>query len=302
MGFLKSFAKRIFEVLNDNFLAYQPKLLPVQVRALSLMEFLFKMFNIQNLSKNIWQIKKVSMKIEKTIGLLLIAGAIGVFIPYTILGLNFEYPDILRQEAGTILTKFHDGGASLILTWWAFAILGLPLVIAYILIGKKFENKVGFIRWVTTIGVISGIVQIIGLSRWVFVVPVLANIYTSAANDVTKSAALVSFQTLHQFGGVLLGEHLGQLFTVIWTCMMSYLFIKLNAFSKWVNWLGIIASFIYLMAQAELFSTIIPGFPIWSMAGFIGSTLWLIWLIIVGFKFLKAKEYEVLPYSTHPSA
>ena len=180
---------------------------------------------------------------------MLIAGAIGVFIPYTILGLNFEYPDILRQEAGTILTKFHDGGASLILTWWAFAILGLPLVIAYILIGKKFENKVGFIRWVTTIGVISGIVQIIGLSRWVFVVPVLANIYTSAANDVTKSAALVSFQTLHQFGGVLLGEHLGQLFTVIWTCMMSYLFIKLNAFSKWVNWLGIIASVIYLMAQ-----------------------------------------------------
>jgi hypothetical protein len=36
--------------------------------------------------------KKTLMKNERTIGLLLIAGAIGVFIPYTILSITFEYP------------------------------------------------------------------------------------------------------------------------------------------------------------------------------------------------------------------
>ena len=112
------------------------------------------------------------MKSEKLIGLLLIAGAVGVFIPYTILTMTFEYPDILRQDAGVVLTKFHEGGSSLIFTWWAFAILGLPLLIAYILIGQKLEGRLGFIKWVTTLGIISGIVQIIGLLRWVFVVPV----------------------------------------------------------------------------------------------------------------------------------
>ena len=70
------------------------------------------------------------------------------------------------------------GEAQLIFTWWAFALLGLPLLIAYILIGQKFEG-IGFIRWVTTFGVISGIVQIIGLLRWVFVIPVIANTYIS---------------------------------------------------------------------------------------------------------------------------
>jgi hypothetical protein len=69
--------------------------------------------------------------------------------------------------------------------------------------------------------------------------------------------------------------------------MISYAFIKLNFFPRWVSWLGISAAVIYLMAQAELFATVIPGFPVWDMAGFIGSTLWLIWLIIVGIKFLK---------------
>jgi hypothetical protein len=229
------------------------------------------------------------MQKEKAIGLLLIAGAIGVFIPYTLLTMTFEYPDILRKDPGTILTKFHDGGSSLIMTWWAFAILGLPLLIAYILIGQKLENKTGFIKWVTTIGVISGIVQIIALLRWVFVIPVIASSYVSATDLATKAAAISSFQTVHQFGGVLLGEHIGQLFTIIWTVMISYAFIKLNLFQKWIGWLGIIASVIYLAAQAELFATIIPGFPVWDMAGFIGSTLWLVWLLIVGIKFLKTE-------------
>ena len=62
-----------------------------------------------------------------------------------------------------ILTRFYEGGASLILVWFLFAILGLPLILAYVSIGQKLENKFYFIRWATTLGVISGIVQIIGL-------------------------------------------------------------------------------------------------------------------------------------------
>lgn len=230
------------------------------------------------------------MNKEKTIGLLLIVGAIGVFIPYAILTITFEYPDILRHDAGIILTKFHEGGSSLIFTWWAFAMLGLPLLIAYILIGQKFENKLGFIKWVTTIGVISAIVQIIGLLRWVFVIPVIANSYVTAGDASTKMPAIISFQMIHQFAGVLLGEHIGQLFTIAWTIMMSYAFIKLNIFAKWVSWLGIAASLVYLIGQAELFATVIPNFPVWDMAGFIGSTLWLIWLVIIGIQFIRIKN------------
>jgi len=59
-------------------------------------------------------IKNFNMKTGKTIGFLLIAGAVGVFIPYTILTITFEYPNILRQDTGTILTKFHNGGSSLV--------------------------------------------------------------------------------------------------------------------------------------------------------------------------------------------
>ena len=36
-------------------------------------------------------------------------------------------------------------------------------------------------------------------------------------------------------------------------------------------------------------ATVMPGFPVWDMAGFLGSTLWLLWLILVGVRFLKMK-------------
>ncbi len=228
------------------------------------------------------------MKTEKTIGVLLILGALGVLIPYIVLTIIFEYPDILRQETGIILTKFHEGGTRLILIWWAFAILGLPLLVAYVLLGQKLESKFSFIRWVTTLGVIGLVVQMIGLLRWTFVVPVLAKNFVTG-NEMTKEASKVAFQIVHQYGGVVLGEHIGQLFTIAWTIMITYAFAQLKIFPKWTIWLGYISSIIYLFAQTELFATVIPNFPVIDLAGFIGSTLWIVWLIVVGVKMLNKK-------------
>jgi hypothetical protein len=230
---------------------------------------------------------------NKTIGILLITGAIALLIPYTMLTIIFEYPDILRQDTETILTKFYQGGNSLVWTWFAFAITGIPLLPAYIMIGQKFENKAPLVRMATSIGVIGLIVQMIGLLRWTFVVPVLADTFAHATDEATKAAAIVSFKTIHQFGGVILGEHLGQLFTIAWTVMMTISFAKLKLMSKWVNLLGIISAAIYLLAQAELFEKVIKGFPVWDMAGFIGSTLWLVWLIIVGVMFIKKRNQNL---------
>ncbi len=228
------------------------------------------------------------MKTEKLIGILLITGAIGVLVPYTVLTIIFDYPNILRQETATILTKFYEAGSSLIWTWWAFAILGLPLVKAYILIGQKLEHKFYFVRWATTLGVIGLFVQMIGLLRWTFVVPVLANNFMTG-NEMTKEASKVAFQVIHQYGGVILGEHIGQLFTIAWTVMMTSAFAQLKLFPKWTIWLGYMSSSVYLLAQTELFATVLPDFPVVDAAGFIGSTLWIVWLIIIGTKCIKVK-------------
>jgi hypothetical protein len=227
------------------------------------------------------------MRTEKAIGWFMIIGAIGVFIPYTILTITFEYPDILRKDTSEILTRFYETGSSLIWTWFAFALGGITLIPAYILIGQKLESKSRLVRIATNIGVIGLVVQMIGLLRWTFVVPVLAKAFVETKNEAMKASAVMSFNTIHQYGGVVLGEHMGQLFTIVWTVLVSVVLDKLKLVPKWVTWLAYIGSVTYLLAQAELLATVIPGVPVWDLAGFIGSTLWLIWLIILGVRFLK---------------
>jgi len=102
-------------------------------------------------------------------------------------------------------------------------------------------------------------------------------------NEITKEVSKVALQIVHQYGGVVLGEHIGQIFTIAWTIMMT------SVFSKWFIALGYLSSLIYLIAQTELFETVIPSFPVWNLAGFLGSTLWLIWLLTLGIKLQKVQ-------------
>jgi hypothetical protein len=224
-------------------------------------------------------------------GILFICGAILVNIPYTALIMNFDYPDILRMPSADILIKFQAGGSPLIYTWLAFAWVGLPMLFGTMMLKRILEKETApFLEIATTFGVLGFIVQVIGLLRWVFVVPVLARLFTdSNADPATQAAVSAVFVAVHQYGGVVLGEHLGQFFIILWMTMISAIIYKSPLFSKWVAWLGWIASAVYLLAQTELLATAIPEFPSIDWAGLIGSLLWLLWMIVMGVYLVRSK-------------
>ena len=229
---------------------------------------------------------------RKLAGIFFIVGAILVNIPYTLLIMNFDYPDILRQPTEDILIRFQAGGTSLIYTWLAFAWVGLPMLFGAILLKRILEKENSpFLETATTIGVIGFIVQVVGLLRWVFVIPVLARLFTDPGTDpVTMAAIPAVFIAVHQYGGVILGEHLGQFLIIIWMSIISGIIYKSKIFSKWVAWLGWFASAVYILAQTELFATAIPTFPVIDWAGLYGSLLWLVWMIVLGVYLVKYKE------------
>lgn len=231
-------------------------------------------------------------KLRKLTGFFFIIGAILVNIPYTLLIMNFDYPDILRQPTEEILTRFQAGGNSLIYTWLAFAWVGLPMLFGALLLKRVLEKENSpFLETATTIGVIGFIVQVVGLLRWVFVIPVLARLFTDPTTDpVTKAAIPAVFIAVHQYGGVILGEHLGQFLIIIWMSIISGIIYKSKIFSKWVAWLGWFASAVYILAQTELFATAIPNFPVIDWAGLYGSLLWILWMIVLGVYLVKYKE------------
>lgn len=63
--------------------------------------------------------------------------------------------------------------------------------------------------------------------RWPFV-PVLAETFVHATDAATKAAVIISFKIIHQFGCVILGEHIEQLFTIAWTAVIKLSFAKLK--------------------------------------------------------------------------
>ncbi len=228
---------------------------------------------------------------QRLTGILFIIGAVLVNIPYTLLIMNFDYPDILREPTGQILTRFQEGGTGLIFTWLAFAWMGIPLLFAIVMLQKVLErDDIPYLWSGTVIGIIGGIAQMAGLLRWTFVVPVLAKTYTDPnASAIAKESAVIVFQAIHQYGGVVLGEHIGQSFTILWMLIISFAIFKSNIFKRWLAWFGVLASIVYLLAQTELLATVIPNFPVVPEAGLIGSLLWLIWMIVLGVFLVRTK-------------
>jgi hypothetical protein len=228
---------------------------------------------------------------RKLTGIFFIVGAILVNVPYTLLIVNFDYPDILRQPTAEILARFHAGGDALIYTWLAFAWVGLPILLSAVMLKRVLEKEASpFLETATTLGVIGFVVQLIGLLRWVFVVPILARLFTDPGTDPATQASISAvFIAVHQYGGVVLGEHIGQIFTIVWMSLISGVIYQSKMFSKWVAWLGWFASAVYLLAQTELFATAIPNFPVIGWAGLYGSLLWLAWMLVLGIYLVKYK-------------
>jgi len=228
---------------------------------------------------------------RKLTGIFFIIGAILVNIPYTLLIVNFDYPDILRQPTSEILTRFHAGGDALIYTWLAFAWVGLPILLGAVMLKRVLEKEGSpFLETATTLGVIGFVVQLIGLLRWVFVIPVLARLFTDPGTDPATQASISAvFIAVHQYGGVVLGEHIGQIFSIVWMSIIGGVIHRSKMFSKWVAWLGWFASAVYLLAQTELFATAIPNFPVIGWAGLYGSLLWLAWMLTLGIYLVKYK-------------
>ena len=225
---------------------------------------------------------------RRAVGVSLVVAALAVNVPYSALIATFDYPDVLRAPPGEVLTRFHAGGPALIGLWLAFAWVGAPLLYAIPnLTAVAFHARDSTrLKTATMLGIAGLFAQIVGLSRWVFVVPGIARAYV-AADEASRPALIAVFEAVHAFGGVLIGEHVGQAFTVGWMALVGLEIVQTRALPRWIGGLGLVAAAVYGLAQAELLATVIPGFPQWEPAGLVGSLLWLGFLLALGIALLR---------------
>jgi hypothetical protein len=226
--------------------------------------------------------KSNGLTLRRITGVLFLISALAFATAATMLSATFNWPDILREPADVVLTRFAAGGSTLVWIWfataWTYGLLLVPILLLPIALGRRDDAAL----WVgTAAGAISVVLALIGFLRWVFVVPPLAQMYGDgdAANRTALAAAWLA---QHQFGGALLGEHLGQLLVIGWSVTLSIVVLRSRVLPRWLGVLGLIVSVLYLFNQGDILATALPGFPVFDLAGLIGSSGWGLWVAALG--------------------
>lgn len=212
------------------------------------------------------------------LGAAAIALAILFNVPFSVLASIYDYPDILRHPAGEALDKFAAGGPALVLTWYGFALAALalaPMAIALSITPKRLTERPALAIGAAVTGALAGMAQAIGLLRWVFVVPGLAHSHAAGGD---AQAAERAFDLLNAYGGVAIGEHLGQLLTALFVAQLARLQwaekgrkTALIGFATAVAMVGGTGEGLALAMGMDG-----SAFAKLTIAGFMGLTLWLI--------------------------
>jgi hypothetical protein len=208
-------------------------------------------------------------------------------VPYAWLVANFGYDDGLREPAAPILVTYSEGGASLVLAWLAFsagALLFIPVALEFrrLLTGQGVDDGGAAI-----LGVGSAIAQATGLLRWVLVVPSLAAAFVQPdAGDSVREAIVVTFDVVHRFGGMVIGELLGQLLLAGWTALTVRALWKTAQLPKWLLAGGAATVPLWLLGLTELLHDVLPSLPSTEVtpAAFM---LWEAWLAAVAVTMLR---------------
>lgn len=206
-----------------------------------------------------------------------IAIAILFNIPYTLLALIFDYPAILRSPANEVLSRFAEGGPTLILVWYGFAISAVvltPLAIGLSVTSRRLREAPALALGAAVSGALAGLVQAVGLLRWVFVVPLLAHQH----DDGAAVSAVQSFELIHAYGGVAIGEHLGQLLTALFVGQLSMLQVRDH--HRVTALTGMVTAVALVVGSGEGLAIVLGNdgglFALATIFGFLGLTAWLI--------------------------
>jgi hypothetical protein len=204
---------------------------------------------------------------------------------YILLQATFDYPGILREPAGEVLRRFAAGGPFLIALWYGFALTPALFIPAAVLLRRAFPAATPLLDLATPLAVLAGLVQVLGLIRWPFLVPELARTYLDpAASEATRAAALTVFGAVHRYAGVAVGEHLGYLFTGTWTLVVAGAMLAAPRFRPWLGWVGIVSALGILVGLLEP-----AGIALAGTINAFAYIVWSLWLVGAGVFLLRAR-------------
>jgi len=171
-----------------------------------------------------------------------------------------------------------------ILAWYAFMLSALalvPLAAGLSITSDRLAARPALAISAAICGALAGLTQAIGLSRWVFAIPMLAH-------DSNRAGAEQSFALLNAWGGVAIGEHLGQGLTVLFVAQLAIL--QWGEARRISAVLGGLTAILLTIGTGEALALALGRegsvFAMFTVAGFAVLTAW---LIATGLSLIRAR-------------
>jgi hypothetical protein len=217
--------------------------------------------------------------------ILLIALPVAFNAAFAGLAATFDYPDILRRPTAEILERFRAGGSRLVLLWWGFAMTAALFAPLAVLLAATLEGADPVLLAVgAAVGVLAGLVQLLGLIRWTFLVPYLARADADPdASPARKDAIDVVFQSFNRYLGVAVGEHLGFLLTGAWSILVGLAMLQGTEVHPLLGAAGIVIGVILAVCSLEFVGSFERNG--WKLAAVLTPftyIAWSLWLVVTG--------------------
>src|SRR4051794_7815934 len=206
---------------------------------------------------------------------------------FTALGSVFRYPQILKEPTADILALFRSQQGAVVGWFFVLAVSAALLAPAGVLLGRMTGGALG--RWIAGLGIAAAAVQVVGLQRWITLVPALSD---QALDPSRRAAAESRFELLHTVLGQAIGETVGYALTATFT-ILAVVALRRRALPLWLALLG------YLAAALIATGVVVPLLPVASVTNFVGYIAWCLWLLAVAAMLLLRRD---APRSSPPRA
>lgn len=194
-----------------------------------------------------------SRALRRTTAALLLAQFAAMWGTLFVLGPSIGWPGSLDLPAEAMLPVLLDAPVGAFAGYALYLVQSLLLVPLAVLLAAAFGMGPVLGRVAVAFGVLAGAFKALGIVRWLFVMPKLAESYVDpAADEATRTAIAVTFDALNAYSGGL-GEIMGVgLFVGIWTVLLSIGLLRQGGAARPLGWVGVVAALLVLSTMISI--------------------------------------------------
>ncbi len=165
----------------------------------------------------------------------LIAQFMCMWTAFFILSSAINWPASLDDAASVALPRLIEQAGPVMIGYSFYLMVGLLLVPATAALNARLGLSGAIASLTMAFAIMSAIAKSIGITRWLFAMPSLAQAYVAPGSD--QSGITLLYEILNAYAGNI-GEMLGiSLFSGVWTLLIAYALMQHSG--KTAKWLGI---------------------------------------------------------------